>query len=315
MTNRLPPYRPLRGAEPPHFVDRPSCQDISSAGIVNDSIEAYAAGPGDPRFHSLVIGAPALGKTAALRAIAKEASSRLGWAVCTHHCQPKQRALGSLLDEVSEGAYSAWPKHVARFAHDVLSLAGSGRRCGLEPVPACVSQEAEVSWSALQRFLKLAGMFARALSLGFVLVFDDADRLASGELEALGYLAKSLWREELPVAFVFGGSPRLEGAFANAGNFSKSIWPVSLPRFGDEEAREALVVPAAERGVSFEEAALGLLCSAAGGSPLEVQRLGFAAWSAARGADVISFSAAEEAVVVGLVPEGQLAPGCAPSPA
>ncbi|MGC8627114.1 MAG: ATP-binding protein [Acidimicrobiales bacterium] len=265
---------------------------------MNDSIEAYATGPGDPRFHSLVTGAPAIGKTAALRAIAKEASSRLGWAVCTHHCQPKQRALGGLLDEVSAGACRAWPHHVARFAHDVLSLARSSHHCSLEPVPPCVPQQSEVSWSALQRFLKLAGMFARTVSLGFVLVFDDADRLARGELEALGYLAKSLWREELPVAFVFGGSPSLQGAFASAGNFSNSVWPVSLPRFGEEEAREALVVPAAERGVSFEEAALGLLCAAAGGSPLEVQRLGFAAWSAARGADVISFGAAEEAVLV-----------------
>ena len=69
--------------------------------------------------------------------------------------------------------------------------------------------------------------------------------------------------------------------FARAGNFSGCIWPTSLGRLDDGEAREALVVPAADRGVEFHADALELLCLASGGSPLEIQRLGFAAWSAA----------------------------------
>ena len=52
------------------------------------------------------------------------------------------------------------------------------------------------------------------------------------------------------------------------------MWPTSLEWFDDGEAREALIVPAAERGVDFDEEALELpLCDASVGSPLEIQRL------------------------------------------
>jgi hypothetical protein len=74
------------------------------------------------------------------------------------------------------------------------------------------------------------------------------------------------------------------------------VWPTSLEWFDDGEAREALIVPAAERGVDFDEEALELLCDAALGSPLEVQRLGFAAWSAASGSELISLADAREAL-------------------
>ncbi len=58
MTNCPPPYRPLRGAEPPHFVDRAEGEDIGANGIVAGSMAAFAAGPCDPRFHRLITSGP-----------------------------------------------------------------------------------------------------------------------------------------------------------------------------------------------------------------------------------------------------------------
>ena len=84
MTSCPPPYRPLRGADPPHFVDREDPNDEIASGIVAASVAAYAAGPCDPRFHRLVIGGSAMGKTALLRAIGREVASRLGWVVTLH---------------------------------------------------------------------------------------------------------------------------------------------------------------------------------------------------------------------------------------
>jgi hypothetical protein len=74
------------------------------------------------------------------------------------------------------------------------------------------------------------------------------------------------------------------------------LWPARLGRFDEAEAREALVVPAADRGVSFDDAGLELACLAAGGSPLELQRLGFAAWSAAGRPGVVDIRDVEAAV-------------------
>ena len=129
---------------------------------------------------------------------------------------------------------------------------------------------------------------SRAASSGLLVVFDDADRLGGGELESLGFLARGLAREGIPVALLFSGAPSLGDRFVRAGNISGPVWLTSLGRLDDGEAREALVVPAVDRGVEFREEALELLCLRAGGSPLELQRLGFAAWSAALGAEVVT---------------------------
>ncbi|HYA45727.1 MAG TPA: hypothetical protein VED59_08965, partial [Acidimicrobiales bacterium] len=137
----------------------------------------------------------------------------------------------------------------------------------------------EPSWALTRQFFRLAGFFAKRISRGLVILIDDADRLGGGQLEALGCLARALSRDDLPVALVVSGGPELAARCARVGNLSGTVWPVTLGWFDEEEAREALVVPAAERGVEWEEEALEMLCAAAAGSPLELQRLGFAAWS------------------------------------
>jgi hypothetical protein len=154
----------------------------------------------------------------------------------------------------------------------------------------------EPSWTELREFFALAGSFARAISRGLLLVLDDADRLSGAEVECAGHLARSLSRDGLPVAFLLTGGPQLGQRFARTGNFAGSVWPTRLGRFDDSEAREALVVPAADRDVEFEEGALERLCAAADGRPLEVQRLGLAAWSSSARSGKIGLAAAEEAV-------------------
>ena len=306
MTNVPPPYRPLRGAEPPHFVDRAEGGDICENGVVAGSIAAFAAGPCDPRFHRLVTSGPAMGRTALLRAIGQEAARRLGWAVCFHSCQPKERALGSLAAEIESDNLRRWPVHAGRFASEVLAF--GYRATPVVPAgahlhpsnplaePQFPGVDGEISWATLKQFCRLAGLFARSLSRGVLLVFDNAERLGGGEVESLGHLARALSRDGLPVALLLSGGPQLAERFARAGNFTGCVWPTSLEWFDDGEAREALIVPAAERGVDFDEEALELLCDAALGSPLEVQRLGFAALAAASGSELISLADAREAL-------------------
>jgi hypothetical protein len=289
MTSCPPPYRPLRGAEPPHFVDREDPQDVVANGILAASIAAYAAGPCDPRFHRLIIAEPAMGKTTLLRAIAKAAVRRLGWAVALHSCRPKERALRAVATVVANILHQQWPTDRARLESEMGDLDNSGQSVfpGLE---------SGSSWAFLKRLLESAGHLARANSRGLLVVFDETDRLSGGELESLGYLARSLSRDGLPVALLFGGGPQLGERFARVGNFSGCIWPTNLGCLDDGEAREALVVPAADRGVEFHSDALELLCLAAGGSPFEIQRLGFAAWSAAGGAELVALTDARAAL-------------------
>jgi hypothetical protein len=296
MTGGPPPYRPLRGADPPHFVDREDPQDVLANGIVVSSIAAYRAGPCDPRFHRLVIAGPAMGKTALLRTIGREVAVRLNWAVTLHSCRPKERALGAVPTAVVKSLQHRWPAEISGVVRQMLAV----ERPLQEPVnefgPASRSGCGGSSWAALKCVLDCAGNVARAVSCGLLVMLDDADRLGGGEVEALGYLARSLSRDGLPVAILFSGGPQLEERFARAGDLSDCFWLTRLGRLDESEAREALVVPAADRGVEFQQDALELLCLAAGGSPLVLQRLGFAAWSAAAGAEVVTVADAHSAL-------------------
>jgi hypothetical protein len=246
-----------------------------------------------------------MGKTALLRAVAREATTRLHWAVTFHRCRPKERALGMVTGEILASLPRQWPAEGGALANAALGprLEGQWRLqaehpagWGLATGPDLAPPGAETSWAELHHVLQLAGRFAQKLGRGLLVVFDDADALGAGDVEALGHLARSLGRDGLPVALLLSGGQKLGARFARMGNFSGAVWPTPLEWFDDAEVREALVVPAADRNVEFHDEALELLCLAAGGSPLEVQRLGFAAWSAAPGGEFVSVEAVEEAM-------------------
>lgn len=302
MTDLPPPYRPLRGAEPPHFVDRHDEDDIDWAGIVAGTLTAYRAGPADPRFHRLVWSEPALGKTALLRAARREVAARLGWAVVAHRCRPKERAAAvvgqavlSAVDQAGPGLVP--PRWMAVAQHPSLRPPSPPAHAGLGP-----GAGDELSWSSFWRLVKVAGWACRSTGTGLMVTLDDADRLGPGELEAFGHLARALAGEGLPVAFLFAGGPKLAERSARAGHFRGCVWPTRLATMDDAEAGEALVVPAAERGVDVHEDAVELLCQAAGGSPLDLQRLAFTAWSVAARRGVVSLGDAERALTMTCAP-------------
>ena len=323
-----PPYRPFRGAEPPHFVERADDDGLGDAVITRCALSAYRRGPADPRFHRLVVSRPGLGKTALLRAVARLATSELGWAVAFHRCHQKERALGRLAGEVLDAGRRHWAVPGAGSRRPVLAgepsalpvaggrapwapgAAGAWEREPVlvtpGPVPSFVPPGAELPWSALRGSVRLVGQLARQHGSGLLVGLDDVDLLSAGEAECLGHMARSVSRDGLPVAFLMSSGEELGARFARRGNFWGTLWTARLALFDDEEAREALVVPAAERGVDFEEGALEMACAAAQGSPLEVQRLGFAAWSSACQSHVVAATDVEAAL-------GSLAPDLAPT--
>ena len=286
-----PPYRPLRGAEPPHFVDRGSDDDMGAAGVVASALDAYRNGPCDPRFHRLVSGGQAMGKTAVLRAVCREAEARLGWAVVFHRCKPKERAMTALVSEVDASVKRRWAGLPSGDGH-----AGSGddARAGRGEPGGGLPEGA--AWQRLKTSLQRHGQFGAAASRGLLIALDDAELLGAGEAEAFGYLARALAGEDLPVALLISGSPCLAGSFARSGNFSGRVWQSRLRPFEECETREAIVVPAAERGVEFQQAALAVACAAAAGSPLEVQRVGFVSWVAAGGRRRVGVAEVEAAL-------------------
>jgi hypothetical protein len=94
---------------------------------------------------------------------------------------------------------------------------------------------------------------------------------------------------QLPITIAGAGLPSLATLTGEAKSYAERMFtfPVigSLP---DDEAREALVVPAADEGVTWEEAALADVLVATEGYPYFVQEFGKQAWDAADGSNVIT---------------------------
>jgi hypothetical protein len=264
MEGRPPPYRPFRGALPPHFVDR-STDDLAIPGIVEASFAAFANGPADPRFHRLVIAGAGMGKTALLRFVSQEAEARLGWVSTFHRCGPKKSAIAVLPALVS----------------------ASLKRCRPALAPLLRSSADSSFWGQLHNLVRQCARSSQLNVPGLFIALDDADLLGAGEVESLGYLAQSLAREDLKVAIWMSVRPWLARRFERGGHLPSSLWVTALSPLEDTEAREAIVVPAADRGVEFEGRALKIACAAASGSPLELQKVGFASWAAAGGRQTV----------------------------
>ena len=94
-----PPYRPLRGAEPPHFVDRPEGENIGAKGIMAGSIAAFAAARVTPVFtSSLLLALPWARRPSCGQLAGKPAAAGLGGDVPP--LPAKERALGALAAEI-----------------------------------------------------------------------------------------------------------------------------------------------------------------------------------------------------------------------
>ena len=285
-----PPYRPFRGADPPHFVDRQSEEELSTRGIVGACLQVYENGPRDLRFHRLVAGGPAVGKTTLLRAMCRQVETQLGWASVLHRCKAKERAMGSLPAEVLTSVKQHWKEARLSDLSNFANLSNSSSRSKGSLVGSWSS------WAQLKTVLEACGRAGSTLGRGLLVALDDVDLLSAGEAESFGYLGRRLAFEGLSVALLMSGSPSLARRFRRSGNFSGTLWATTLAPFDVGESREAIVVPASERGVEFEDRALELVCQVAGGSPLEVQRIGFVSWAAAGGREIVGPAEVEAAI-------------------
>lgn len=272
-----PPYRPVRGARPPHFVDRPPAGAVDGAGLVASCVAGLRNGPDDPRCRQLVTADPGMGKSAFCSQLAACASAELGWSSVVVQCRPKQAVLGALAERISAllpGAaplpQPSGPGCSCREAHP------AGQR--LRPVPPVLSSLSERSWDHLSEVVTRAARKLADMGQGLLLVLDDADGAVGGEAEGMACMARTLQARSLPVACLLTASEAAADRWQPWVRAGGPLWHERLGAMHTEECAEALVVPAAERGARFELAALDLMCEFAAGSPLGAQRAGFVVW-------------------------------------
>jgi AAA ATPase domain len=141
------------------------------------------------------------------------------------------------------------------------------------------------------------GRTAREHGTGVVFLVDEVQFLAPAELEAVAAAMHRMSQTQLPVALVGAGLPQLPGLMVDAKSYAERLF--AYPKLGpltEDAARQALVVPAAARDVTWEDGALARIVEESGCYPAFIQAYGKEAWNRAadspiRIADVVDAEA------------------------
>lgn len=124
------------------------------------------------------------------------------------------------------------------------------------------------------------GEAAAEAGVGFALIFDEIQNLARDEYEALVMALHRAKQKKLPIAFVGAGLPLIPVLTAEAKTYAERMFV--YPRLGALDAgaaREALVAPARNQGVTWADAAVEHVIAYTEGYPYFLQQYGRGAWA------------------------------------
>jgi hypothetical protein len=151
----------------------------------------------------------------------------------------------------------------------------------------------------------LAGLFveigevARDHDTGVLITIDELHYVNLPTLEALVMGLHRASQLRLPITIAGAGLPSLATLTGEAKSYAERmfVFPVigSLP---DAEAKEALVVPAADEAVHWQDAALDAVLRETQGYPYFLQEFGKQAWDAADGPAAITAGDVERCIPV-----------------
>jgi len=125
---------------------------------------------------------------------------------------------------------------------------------------------------------KAAGEHATAL----VLFIDELQYVPREQLASLITAFHSASQEQLPITMVAAGLPQLVGQTGRAKSYAERLFEfASVDRLDDDDARDALIVPASKEGVAFNRDAIAEILSQTSGYPYFLQEWGKHSWNAA----------------------------------
>jgi hypothetical protein len=170
---------------------------------------------------------------------------------------------------------------LAGFARN-LKVKYSDIEVGLDydPEPGLADNgDLEIDLAAL---LQQVGLAARAADTALILFIDELQYVIEPEMAALISALHRCAQDQLPVSVVGAGLPQLRGRMGDAKSYAERLF--DFPEIGPlapPDAREAIVKPALDEGVSINENAAGLIVEKTQGYPYFLQEWGKQTWDLA----------------------------------
>lgn len=134
----------------------------------------------------------------------------------------------------------------------------------------------------LQALFEVTGQAARAAETAVILFVDELQYVEEHQLASLITALHRTSQRMVPVTLVGAGLPQLRGQMGRAKSYAERLF--EFPAIGalePDDAREALVKPAAAEGVHFEPLALEHIITATHGYPYFLQEWGKHVWNLA----------------------------------
>jgi len=276
------PYTPGAGSRPPALAGRDT--ELEAFRVLLERLRH-----GRPEKSMIITGLRGVGKTVLLNtfgSIAEDARFATAFTEITHETEFRplmarlvRRALLSLspVDRMKERARRA----AAVFKAFTLKLP-DGPEISVDVEAALGRADSGDLGEDLADLFVALGSAAADHDSGVVFLFDEIQFLERAELEALIAALHRTAQQALPITLVGAGLPQIPELTGAAKSYSERLF--DFPRIGSlspEAAREALVIPAREEGVQYEEAAVEEIVQFTEGYPYFLQEFGKHVWNMA----------------------------------
>jgi hypothetical protein len=279
------PYSPGAGTPPPELAGRDAL--LERARIALERVRL-----GRPTKSLLLIGLRGVGKTVLLDRICDTAA---GHGILTIRAEaPEQRSLPAILAPQLRAALLRLSRHEQAkvLAERALrGLAGFAKALKIkygdievafdfEPEPG-LADNGDLEHD-LQALLEVIGQAARKADTALALFVDELQYVEEEQLAALITALHRTAQRQLPVVLVGAGLPQLPGKMGRAKSYAERLF--DFPEIGPldaADARQAIVKPAEDLGVAYEQAAIIRIIQETRGYPYFLQEWGKHAWETA----------------------------------
>ena len=280
------PYAPGAGQRPPELAGRD--RELAQFDVVLERIAR-----GRPERSLVLTGLRGVGKTVLLNALRSQAIGRL-WGTGKIEARPDQSIRRPLASAVHMAVRELTPRHrdpaqVDRFlgvlkAFVMRSVPDGGRlrdrwQPGIDVAAATGRADTgDIEVDLVELLVDAAGV-ARDVGVGIALFVDEMQDIPAADVSALCAACHELSQQGLPLVVVGAGLPHLPAVLSASKSYSERLFRyVRIDKLDRTAADLALVAPAAEEGVAYDDAALDALYEVTEGYPYFVQAYGKVTW-------------------------------------
>jgi len=284
------PFTPGAGSPPPELVGRDSLRADIAISIGRLRLGRYAKS-------TLMVGLRGVGKTVLLDQLRIDAE--LEGIVTVRAETPERRSLPALLApqlrtallKLSrvEAAKHAAVKGLGTLASFVKRLRVKYHDLELsfdtEPIEGeADSGDLEIDLTAL---MERVGEAAKAAGNALILFLDEVQYLPEEQFGALIAALHRCAQMRLPVGVIGAGLPQLRALAGDAKSYAERMFDFpAVGQLTNEEAREAILKPAAAENVEYTEDALAEILSRTQNYPYFLQEWGKHSWDVAKGSPI-----------------------------